>query len=98
MRKMMLVAGMAVAIMLTGCGQHYVDTSNTQIESETEEFSSPEAEFVSICYPAVECILGEEIRQQEVRYDDEGFWIDERFISFDEIDEHCSVCGESSCR
>lgn len=67
------------------------------IEAEISEYSSNEAWFVHNFYPAVECILNEEIRNQDVSYDDNGFWIDDRYVSYDEIDEHISICDEENC-
>lgn len=105
MMKKVLVLGMAVATLLCGCGNKTEEQTLTYeekveaIEAEMNDYSSDEAWFVHNFYPAVECILGEEIRGQEVSYDDNGFWIDERFVSYDEIDEHIGMCDnwETGC-
>lgn len=101
MMKKVLVLGMAVATLLCGCENKTEEMTYEErieaIEAEKSEYSSDEAWFVHNFYPAVECILGEEIRSQEVSYDDNGFWIDDRYISYDEIDEHISICDGDYC-
>ena len=102
MMKKVLVLGMAlVTIMLCGCGnkpeEMTYEEKTEAIEAEISEYSSNEAWFVHIFYPAVECILNEEIRNQDVSYDDNGFWIDDRYVSYDEIDEHVSICDGENC-
>lgn len=102
MMKKVLVLGIAVmSIMLCGCGNKSEEMTYEErveaTEAEMSEYSSRESWFVHNFYPAVECILNEEIRDQDVRYDDNGFWIDNRYISYDEIDEHISICDGEDC-
>lgn len=102
MMKKVLVLGMAlVTIMLCGCGnkpeEMTYEEKTEAIEAEISEYSSNEAWFVHNFYPAVECILNEEIRNQDVSYDDNGFWIDDRYVSYDEIDKHISICDGENC-
>lgn len=102
MMKKVLVLGMAlVTIMLCGCGNKQEEMTYEErveaTEAEINEYSSNEAWFVHNFYPAVECILNEEIRNQDVSYDDNGFWIDDRYVSYDEIDEHISICDGENC-
>lgn len=101
MMKKMLVLGMAVAALLCGCSNKTEEMTYEErvesIEAEMNEYSSDEAWFVHNFYPAVECILNEEIRNQDVRYDDDGFWINDRHVSYDEIDEHISICDGDYC-
>ena len=102
MMKKVLVLGMAlVTIMLCGCGskpeEMTYEEKTEAIEAEISEYSSNEAWFVHNFYPAVECILNEEIRNQDVSYDDSGFWIDDRYVSYDEIDKHISICDGENC-
>lgn len=97
MKRMMLVLGMAATIMTCSYLTINEITEVEVVNEQTEEFASKEARFVHICYPAVECILGEEIHSQKVEYDDNGFYIDNRFISFDEIDAHIIECDGDHC-
>lgn len=102
MIKKVLVLGIAVmSIMLCGCGNKSEEMTYEErveaTEAEMSEYSSKEAWFVHNFYPAVECILNEEIRDQDVSYADNGFWIDDRYISYDEIDEHISICDGEDC-
>lgn len=90
-----------MSIMLCGCGNKSEEMTYEErveaTEAEMSEYSSKEAWFVHNFYPAVECILNEEIRDQDVSYGDNGFWIDDRYISYDEIDEHISICDGEDC-
>lgn len=102
MIKKVLVLGIAVmSIMLCGCGNKSEEMTYEErveaTEAEMSEYSSKEAWFVHNFYPAVECILNEEIRDQDVSYGDNGFWNDDRYISYDEIDEHISICDGEDC-
>lgn len=99
MMKKVLVLGLAVAIMLVGCGKNDNSTESTEIiETENEYFTSEKAEFVHYLYPAVEHIIGSEVRYQNVEYCDDGIIIDGILISYDLIDYHCTWCNEDGCR
>lgn len=95
MFKKVLVLGMAVVTLLCGCGSDKTAEAK-MVRWGEEEFSSDEAHFVHTCYPAVEHILGEEVRMQEVKMVGIGYKIDGRLIDFMEIDNHIAECEK--CR